>query len=252
MSTGEGFQDHFARVAGQYAQFRPVYPAALFEHLAGLCPSAAQAWDCACGNGQASVGLAACFAHVIATDGSAAQIASAAPHPRIEYRVAPAEASGLDACSMDLVTVAQALHWLDLQRFYAEVRRVLRPGGVLAVWSYGRLEIEGAAVDALVQSFYRDVIGAYWPPGREHVDDGYVQLDFPFPLLPAPEFNIEVHWTLDHFAGYVRSWSATARYIDHHGHDPVTTLLAQLAPLWGGQERRIRWPFTLRCGRAPA
>jgi ubiquinone/menaquinone biosynthesis C-methylase UbiE len=253
MSTeGQDFKDHFSQVATQYAQFRPVYPRSLFSHLAGLCALRTRAWDCACGNGQASVDLAEHFEHVMATDGSAAQIAAAQPHPRVEYRVAPAEASGLAARSVDLVTVAQALHWLDVPLFYAEAQRVLRPGGVLAVWSYGRLELEGAEVDAIVQTFYRDVIGPFWPPGREHVDNGYRNLTFPFAQLPAPPFNIETRWTLAHLTGYVRSWSATARYFKQHGHDPVIELASQLAPLWEPDAvRLIRWPLALRCGRAP-
>jgi SAM-dependent methyltransferase len=256
MGAGEGkvshdFKDHFSGVATQYAQFRPVYPTALFAHLGQLCGARTLAWDCACGNGQASVDLADVFERVIATDGSAPQIASARPHPRVEYRVAPAEASGLAEQSVDLVTVAQALHWLDLQRFYPEAQRVLRPGGVLAVWVYGRLELEGADVNALVQRFYRD-IGPYWPPGREHVDDGYRNLAFPLPQLPTPDFAIEARWTLERFAGYVRSWSATARYREQHGHDPVTGLVQELAPLWAeGEPRGIRWPLALRCGRVP-
>jgi SAM-dependent methyltransferase len=245
------FKDHFSGVATQYAQFRPAYPPALFAHLAQLCSARTLAWDCACGNGQASVDLADVFERVIATDGSAAQIASARPHPRVEYRVAPAEASGLAGQSVDLVTVAQALHWLDLERFYPEVRRVLRPGGVLAVWVYGRLEIEGADVNALVQRFYRD-IGPYWPPGRQHVDDEYRNLAFPFLPLPTLAFSIEAHWTLERFAGYVRSWSATARYLEQQRHDPVTELVQQLGPVWGADvPRGIRWPLALRCGRVP-
>jgi SAM-dependent methyltransferase len=167
----------------------------------------------------------------------------------VQYRVAPAEDPGLAAQSADLVTVAQALHWLDLPRFYVEVRRVLRVGGVLAVWSYGRLTVEGAALDARVQRFYSEVIGPYWPPGREHVDNGYSSLPFPFAPLAAPEFNIETHWTLAHFAGYVRSWSATVRYQEQQGHDPVSALLPELYPLWGDGLRRIRWPIALRAGR---
>lgn len=247
---GGRFSDHFSQVATDYAQFRPVYPPELFAFLGQLCVSRRQVWDCACGNGQASVGLAEVFEQVIATDASAAQIASARADPRIHYRVAPAEASGLPAQSCDLVTVAQALHWIDLPRFYAEVERVLRPGGVLAVWSYGRLELDGAEVDAVVQHFYQEVIGPCWPPGREHVDEGYRNLPFPLPQLPVPPFNMTLHWTLPHFAGYVRSWSATARYIQLHGEDPVAGLLQQLEPLWGQAEARlIRCPLSVRCGR---
>ncbi|MCM2264193.1 MAG: class I SAM-dependent methyltransferase [Desulfuromonadales bacterium] len=188
---------------------------------------------------------------MVATDASPAQIDAALPHPRIEYRVAPAEASGLLDSSVDLVTVAQALHWFDLAGFYAEVRRVLRPGGVLAVWTYGVLTVEGTEVDALVQHFYRDTVGPYWPPERAHVENGYRSLPFPFVEIAAPPFAMEADWTLPQLLGYFRSWSATGRFTAANGCDPVISLENQLAPLWREEEqrRRVIWPLSLRVGR---
>jgi SAM-dependent methyltransferase len=248
--TAGPFKDHFSQVAATYSQFRPLYPAALFEHLAALCTDRARAWDCACGSGQASVALAEVFASVVATDASATQISAARAHPRVAYRVAPAEDSGIETASVDLVAVAQALHWLDLERFYGEVRRVLKAGGVLAVWSYGPLEVEGEEVDAPLQQFYREIVGPFWPPERAHVEDGYARLPFPFAQVDTPRFNMETCWTLPHLLGYVRSWSATTRYVQREGHDPVDPLEERLVPLWGGGDRtrRIRWPLALRCG----
>lgn len=244
------FKDHFAPVAASYADFRPRYPRELFAWLATLVPRRELAWDCAAGSGQASADLAEHFARVVATDASRAQIGAAAPHPRIDYRVAPAEASGLADGSVDLVTVAQALHWFDLAGFYAEVRRVLRPGGVLAVWTYGVLTIEGAEADRLVQQFYHDTVGPYWPPERAHVENGYRSLAFPFTELAAPSFAMEVRWALPQLLGYFRSWSATGRFAAARGCDPVTTLAAQLGPFWGeGELRRVTWPLALRVGR---
>ncbi len=245
------FTDHFASVAADYARFRPVYPAALFAWLADLAPARTMAWDCAAGSGQASRDLADHFDQVIATDASAAQIAAAHPHRRVEYRVAPAEASGLSAGTVDLVTVAQALHWFDLDRFYAEVRRVLKPGGVLAVWSYGVLAVAGAAVDERVQTFYRDIVGPYWPPERQLVESGYRTLPFPFAELEAPAFHMETSWSLPELLGYVRSWSATGRFSVERGYDPVTALADELAPLWGAplEPRIVTWPLALRVGR---
>lgn len=244
------FNDHFAPVAASYADFRPTYPAELFAWLATLVPRRELAWDCAAGSGQASVDLAEYFARVVATDASRAQIDAAVPHPRIDYRVAPAEASGLAAASVDLVTVAQALHWFDLAGFYAEVRRVLRPGGVLAVWTYGVLSVEGAEVDALVQSFYHDTVGPYWPPERVHVENGYRTLPFPFEEIAAPPFAMEARWLLPQLLGYFRSWSATGRFIAANGHDPVAVLEERLAPLWReGETRRVTWPLAQRVGR---
>ena len=208
----------------------PATRLALFAWLASVAPVRALAWDCAAGSGQASRDLAAHFLkQVIATDASAAQIAAAIPHPRVEYRVAPAEDSGLpEAAGSDPITVAQALHWFDLDRFYAEARRVLKPGGVLAVWTYGVLAVAGEAVDARVQTFYREAVGPYWSPERRHVESGYRTLPFPFAELQAPDFNMEASWTLPELLGYFRSWSATSRYLAERGHDPVVALAADL------------------------
>jgi SAM-dependent methyltransferase len=245
------FNDHFAPVATKYADFRPRYPKSLFAWLASLVPRHALAWDCASGSGQASIDLATHFERVVATDASQAQVDAAIAHARIEYRVAPAESSGLPNTSVDLITVAQALHWFNLASFYNEVRRVLRPGGVLAVWTYGVLTVEGAEVDSLVQCFYHDTVGPYWPFERAHVEDGYRSLPFPFAEIAAPCFSMEASWTLFELLGYIRSWSATHRFSEAKGFDPVISLEKQLAPLWGAPElrRHMAWPLSLRAGR---
>jgi len=245
------FHDHFAPVAPSYAVFRPSYPHALFEWLASLVSRHELAWDCAAGSGQASVDLAAHFECVVATDASPSQIDAASPHPRIKYRVATAESSGLLSESVDLITVAQALHWFDLPGFYAEVRRVLRPNGVLAVWTYGVLTVEGDGVDAIVVNFYHNTVGPYWPFERAHVENGYRSLPFPFTEIAAPPFAMEAFWTLPQLLGYIRSWSATGRFAAEHGRDPVVALEQQLPPLWGDlqQRRQVTWPLSLRVGR---
>lgn len=252
--TQPTFADHFSTVAANYADFRPSYPPALFAWLATLTPGHELAWDCAAGSGQASVDLARHFDRVVATDASAKQIAAAEPHPRIDYRVAAAEASGLADASVDLLTVAQALHWFDLDRFYAEARRVLKPAGILAVWTYGVLVLEDPRLNECVQVFYRDTVGPYWPPERHHVETGYRELPFPFPEITAPPVHMETTWNLPQLLGYFRSWSATARYVVTHGSDPVAILAAELAPLWGDPEqpRAMAWPLSLRVGRKPA
>lgn len=249
--AAKSFSDHFAPVSGAYADFRPTYPPGLFDWLAGVALDRALVWDCACGSGQASVDLAGRFDRVVATDASAAQLGGAARHPQIEYRHAPAEMSGLPDASVDLITVAQALHWFDLPAFYAEARRVLKPGGVLAVWSYGVQTVEGDEVDALVQHFYREVVGPYWPPERVLVEQGYRTLDFPFAEFAPPAFEMTAHWPLPRLLGYFRSWSATGRYIQARGEDPVVGLAKVLAPLWGEPEagRQVAWPLALRVGR---
>ena len=245
------FNDHFGQVAEQYADFRPHYPAALFDWLGSQCAAHECVWDCGAGSGQAAIPLADYFSSVHATDASASQIAQAYPHPRIHYCVASAEDSGLASNSVDLVTVAQALHWFDLDRFYAEVRRVLKPGGVIAAWSYGMIRVEGAEIDAAVQHFYRHTIGPYWPPERRHVENGYRDLEFPFHLIDPPPLSMRVHWTLDQLLGYLRSWSASARYVSVMGKDPALALSAELLPAWGGPEhrRQVEWPLSIRAGR---
>ncbi len=272
------FSDHFASVSNAYADFRPRYPAALFDWLADIAPARGLAWDCACGSGQASHDLAGHFARVVATDASAAQLAGAQPHVgesgggdwsagvptasrleagapsspgQVEFRQAPAEASGLADASVDLIAVAQALHWFDRPRFYAEARRVLKPDGVLAVWTYGVQTLEGEAVNASVQRFYRDTVGPYWPPERRLVEQGYRTLEFPFAEFAAPAFAMTARWSLPRLLGYFRSWSATGRYIAAHGDDPVLALAEELAPLWGDaeRERQVTWPLAIRVGR---
>jgi ubiquinone/menaquinone biosynthesis C-methylase UbiE len=244
-------KDHFSSIAGSYAEFRPRYPAALYRWLASEAPGGARVWDCACGSGQASVDLAGYFDQVVATDLSAQQLQEAQPHPRIEYRVALAEQSQLPAGAMDLVAVAQALHWFDCERFYTEARRVLRPGGLLAVWSYSVCSLESRAADVLFQDFYAHTVGPCWPPERRHVESGYQTLPFPQPELAVPEFAMELRWSLAQLVGYLGSWSATSRYRKAHGTDPVPALRAALQPHWPGGDglMRIMWPLKVRAVR---
>jgi len=244
------FKDHFSRLAADYASFRPRYPPALFDYLAQSCRLRECAWDCACGSGQATVDLAARFDAVIATDASAAQIAAAPPHPNVRYRVASAEASGLDSSSVDIVTVAQALHWFELAPFYAGVERVLRPRGVLAAWTYGVVHVEGENIDRLLQEFYWHTVQPYWPAERRLVQSGYRSLSFPYVELQPPPFHMQEHWSLQQLIGYIRSWSATARYVEHTGVDPAAHLQKSLQPAWGDADatRRISWPLSLRIG----
>jgi SAM-dependent methyltransferase len=250
MMTAKPISEVFGSVAGHYAESRPHYPAELTDWLAAHAPGHALAWDCACGSGQASLGLARHFARVVATDASPDQLAQAPAHPRIEWRVAPAEASGLEDGSADLVTVAQALHWFDIPRFFAEAHRVLKPGGLLAVFCYGILTVEGEAVDALVQTFYHDDVGPYWPPERMLVERGYGDVGFPYPLIAAPEIAMHADWTLQQLAGFFRSWSASARFQKERGFDPVEALWPKLAAVWGdpAMPRKIAWPLTVLAG----
>ena len=249
--TAPSFKDHFSAHASAYARYRPRYPEALFAYLASLCPAHDLAWDCATGNGQAARSLAEHFAHVVATDASADQLAYAAAHEQITYRVAPAAQSPLAPHSADLVTVAQALHWLDLDAFYAEVRRVLKPDGILAVWTYGLLQIN-PAVDAVIQGLYTDIVGAYWPPERRHVEDGYQSLPFPFDAIEPPRFTMSLLWTLDDLLGYLGTWSATRRFIQTHDTNPVDQIAEALTHAWGDPDatKLAQWTLPLRVGRS--
>jgi ubiquinone/menaquinone biosynthesis C-methylase UbiE len=246
------FPDHFSGVAGAYAEHRPRYPDRLFEWLAEVSPVHELAWDCATGSGQAAVALAARFDRVLGTDASAAQIAAAQMHPRVEYRVAPAEASGLPDASADLVTVAQALHWLDRPAFYAEARRVLRAGGLVAAWTYGASVFDDPRADAAHRRFYSDTVGPFWPAERALVESGYRTIEFPFEPIDAPEFEMQAEWSLSSFLGYVGTWSAVTRFRRERGYDPVAELGDELRRLWGNPEtpRRIRWPLALKVGQA--
>jgi ubiquinone/menaquinone biosynthesis C-methylase UbiE len=245
-----GFKDHFSANSAGYAGYRPRYPEALFDWLAGQCAARDAAWDCATGSGQAAVALAGRFRRVIATDASAAQIEHAQAHAGVEYRVAPAEASGLPDAGVDLVTVAQAAHWFDLDAFHAEVRRVLKPGGLVALWGYEKLRLE-TDLARVVGHFYHGVLDGYWPPERALVESGYRDLAFPFAEIAPPEFAMSADWTLDQLIGYFGTWSAVKNYRQALGADPLPALRGELEPLWGSPDRpkNIQWPLFLRIGR---
>lgn len=248
--SASDFKDHFSGHAAGYRDARPGYPAALYQWLATLPAAHQRAWDAGCGNGQATVALAAHFDMVVGSDPSAPQIAVAEPHPRVRYVVEAAEATTIDAASIDLVTVAQALHWFDQPRFYAEARRVAKPGAVLAAWTYALCSVT-PAVDAVVEHFYTETVGRYWPPERRDTENGYASLPFPFAAIAAPPFAMQEHWTLAQFCAYLRSWSASQRYVKAEHRDPVAALEPALMQAWGaaGQRQAVRWPLALRVGR---
>jgi ubiquinone/menaquinone biosynthesis C-methylase UbiE len=243
------YSDYFSQSAALYALHRPSYPAALFEWLARGVRGHQRAWDCATGNGQAAVALASHFGEVVATDPSQSQLVYAVKLGRVHYAAMTAEDSALRSASVDLITVAQALHWFNLPRFYDEVARVLVPGGVLAVWTYGLLSIT-PEIDALMLSFYKDTLRGYWPAERALVDAGYSGIAFPFLERSAPQFEMERNWTLEQLSGYLETWSAVTRYQKANGESPVGRFVTALRALWGHDDtaRRVTWPLELRVG----
>lgn len=248
-----GRADHFSAIAKTYAAFRPRYPRELFEYVTSIVKRHHLAWDCGAGNGQATVDLAERFDEVIGTDASAEQLAKAPAHPKIKWLVAPAESAPIASSSVDLTAVAQALHWFDHERFYAEVRRVSAPGAAIAAWTYGSPRMDGDVGRAVRRLMY-ETVGENWPPERQYVEQEYRTIPFPFERLDAPRLSLVEHWTLDQVAGYARSWSATALYVKAHGTDPVVGLESELRETWGdpAERRAITWPLILLAGRVAA
>lgn len=250
MQLAAGFNDHFSAGAAEYERRRPGYPPGLFEYLAEAAPGRRLAVDVATGNGQAATGLAGLFDEVLATEPSEAQLARARPHPRVHYRREPAERIGLPDGCCDLLTAAQAAHWFDWSLFPQEARRVLVPGGVIAVWTYELFSVE-PAIDAIVGDFYRNVTGPYWPRERRYVEERYASLPFPFEEFPVPAFSFELDWTAADAVAYLGTWSAVLRRRSVRGHDPLALVKPLLEDAWGAGVRRVTWPIHLRAGRTP-
>jgi len=235
--------------AAQYARYRPRYPEALLAFLAAAAPSRERAWDAGTGNGQAAVALAGFFDRVFATDISAPQLEQAQKHPRVEYRLCPAEKTALEAASIDLACAATAAHWFDLPAYYAEARRVLKPKGVLALFGYGagRTGVEG--IDALLKRFAGDILGPYWAAGATINWSGYRSIPFPFEELETPKFEIDTAWTVDDLLGYWDSWSSTQEFKRRRGVSPLVEIEADMRRAWGAGRRVMRFPLGIRLGR---
>jgi SAM-dependent methyltransferase len=241
------FKDHFSRQAAAYSRYRPAYPPELITYVASLAPARGLAIDCATGSGQAAVALAGHFERVIGVDGSVAQLLRSLPAAGVTYVAGLAERLPMRAGCADLLAAAQAAHWFDFERFYAECRRVLRPGGVVAAWTYEKFHAD-AVLDAVVDHFYVDVVGRYWPPERSYVESGYRDLPFPLEEEATPAFRLVTEWDLEQVLGYIGSWSAVQRCRDSTGSDPLPALRRALEPHWSGP-RRVEWPLHLRVGR---
>lgn len=247
--SAPSFNDHFSGHAGDYARYRPTYPPELFDAVAALVTRHTLCWDAGTGSGQAAGGLAGHFAEVVATDASADQIAHAAPYEGVSYRVAAAENSGLEDASVDLVTVGQAVHWFDQERFFDEVRRVTVPGGAIAVWAYDLFTVD-THVDRVFHDFHSSV-ESHWPQERALVARRYADLLLPFEEIPVPPVTMTAEWDLERTLGYLSTWSAVKRCAKETGRDPIAEFAPRLAAAWGDPAvpKTISWPLVLRAGR---
>ena len=244
------FKDHFSIQSSDYQKFRPVYPDKLYHHLARISPGNDCAWDCATGNGQAAVGLSRYFKQVIATDASSNQLAHAMKAPNIHYQLAAAERVQITDKSIDLITVAQALHWFDIDAFYAVAKCALKNEGIIAIWSYNLLSVS-SDIDQIINHLYADILGQYWPAERHLIESAYRDIPFPFQRINCPEFTMHTQWNLHHLTGYLQTWSAVQNYIAAHKMNPVHTILPGLISAWGNTDnlKIITWPLHLQIGQ---
>ncbi len=245
-------EDCFSGQARIYSRHRPDYPESLFQYLAELCPSRELAWDCGTGSGQAAIGLVKYFDRVIASDQSPNQVANAKFHQRILYQVSSAEKADLDTQSADLITVAQALHWFKLSRFYTEVRRVLKPGGILAAWCY-HLVVVSQEIDEIIKNYYEAIVGPYWSDRIQFVNDRYQTIPFPFEELPPPKIDMNTFWDMHEMLGFLDSWSSTQKFMEVRGYHPLDEIQDELKAAWGNpnQKRIVHFPLYFKIGRNP-
>ena len=244
------FKDLFSNHSTDYAKFRPTYPTNLFQYLSSLVDEHEFAWDCGTGNGQAAVMLAPYFKKVIATDPSKKQIAMAEKVSNVEYRICPAEKINLKDQSVSLISVAQAFHWFNQEKFFHEVKRVLKPSGVLAIWCYELAKIN-PKIDRVVFHLYSEILEDYWEKERQLVEEGYSKVVFPFLEITPPEFEIKATWSLAHFIGYMGTWSAVQTYIKKNGHNPIELIFSELKKVWGDEPlKEVRWNLGIRIGRS--
>lgn len=237
-------EDHFSKIAPQYARGRFGYPGELFDFLLAHCSERKLAWDCATGSGQAAEDLACRFSHVIATDISAELLALAPSHPRITFRVAPAENSGIDADSVDLITAAQAVHWFDLPRFWAEALRVLRDEGVVAVWGY-TWPLVSAKVDHVLEDL-KGILVPFWPERSAILHAGYRDLSPPLREIVCPKFEASARWDLNGYLSHMESWSAIRYHREVTNENLLGRFRSEFAKAWAERTMVVRWPLVIR------
>lgn len=241
-------KDNFSTQAALYSRYRPSYPPELFDFILSYLERKEKAWDCATGNGQTAQELAKHFKNVYATDISQAQLDNAISATNIIYSLQAAEQTDFKEDQFDLVTVSQALHWFNFERFYTEVKRVTRSGGWIAIWMYGGISVS-PEIDQLKQDFYTGKLGPYWDAERKWVDNDYTGIPFPCEEIDCPGFFIRDEWTINDFEGYLNTWSALQKYILIKKENPVGALMQAISKHWGEGKRKITFPLHLRMGR---
>jgi SAM-dependent methyltransferase len=241
--------DLFSGHAKDYAGFRPVYPEELIHYISHLVRYRGVVWDCACGNGQLSLPLAGHFNLVMATDISEQQIAHAPGHKGIMYTVQRAEQTDFPDEYFDMIVIGQAIHWFDHDAFYSEVNRVLAPDGVIVAVGYGLMTIN-EEVDAVLNHFYKNITGTYWPTERAHLDAGYTTIPWPFDTIETPSFEMTHHWGFDQMMGYLNTWSAVKLYEKETGVNPLTLVVEDFRKAWGSDNTRlVRFPLFVKAGK---
>lgn len=244
------FKDHFSKQSDLYAEHRPTYPSELFEYLAKLAPGNDIAWDCATGNGQAAIELAKNFKTVIASDASETQIENAQKAENIKYVVSNSERINIKSNTVDLITVAQAIHWFNFEAFFKEAERTLKQSGVIAAWTYGVFQVD-QEVDRIISYFYKDIVGKFWPPERRHVENGYSDIVFPFNSIETPRYFMERKWSRTKLLNYLDTWSSVQRYKDNNNSNPLELIYKDLESIWPdeNEQREITWEISLKIGR---
>ncbi len=245
-------KDNFSQHATQYALYRPDYPEVLYSYILGLCKERKIAWDCGTGNGQVATKLSEYFEQVYATDISEKQLSNAIKKENIHYSLQPAERTSFSKNFFDLIVVAQAIHWFDFDLFYQEVKRTIKPNGLLIVVGYGLLKVN-PEIDEIINTFYHNTIGPYWDAERHYIDEEYKTIPFPFEELSGPDMLSILDWSFEHFMGYINTWSAVQHFIKEKGYNPVEQLAQDILPFWPEQEiKKVSFPILLRAGKVHA